>query len=138
MSVALKWFLAEEDKPQAMALLREANELSCTLRAPDFLVVEAANVVWKRHRRGEVTVEKAAEIIERIAFARLEWTAAVELVPRAAALAMEFDCTVYDSLYLALAEAYEATLITADRRLCERVPAAWQAERIQLLHDFSA
>ena len=135
-SVAIKWFFVEEDKPQAMALLQAAAEQRCLLRAPDFLVVEVANVVWKRHRRGEVAMDKATEIIERIAFARLEWTAAVELVPRAAELAMTFDCTVYDSLYLALAEAYGAPLITADRRLCEAARKKGPEERVRLLHDF--
>lgn len=134
-SVAVKWFFAEEDNAQAMALLRGAAEGHYVLLAPDFLVIEVANAVWKRHRRAEVTVEEAAEIIERIAFAQLDWTEAIELVPRAATLAMTLNCTVYDALYLALAEAYDAVLVTADHRLGEDLPEDWRAERIRMLRD---
>lgn len=136
-SVAVKWFFLEEGNAQAMAFLRGAAEGHYVLLAPDFLVIEVANAVWKRHRRGEVTKEEAVEIIERVAFARLEWTEAIELVPRAATLAITLNCTVYDALYLALAEAYDTVVVTADRRLGEGLPEDWRAERIQMLRDFT-
>jgi len=46
-SVAIKWF-APEPLAEAAAELRREPELV----APDFLLVEIANVFWKRMRRG--------------------------------------------------------------------------------------
>jgi len=44
-----------------------------------------------------------------------------EIINLAVALAFEYNITVYDAFYIALAKDLELTFITADRRLCERV-----------------
>nr|WP_294519284.1 type II toxin-antitoxin system VapC family toxin [uncultured Rhodopila sp.] len=43
------------------------------------------------------------------------------LAPRAVTISRELDHPVYDCFYLALAEAREATLVTADARLLRRI-----------------
>ncbi|NQE52835.1 Ribonuclease VapC3 [ANME-1 cluster archaeon GoMg3.2] len=43
------------------------------------------------------------------------------IINLAVALAFEYNITVYDAFYIALAKDLELTFITADRRLCERV-----------------
>jgi predicted nucleic acid-binding protein len=45
-SVALKWFIEEAGRAQAVQMLDVADR-----HAPDLLLVEVANVVWKRPRR---------------------------------------------------------------------------------------
>ena len=44
-----------------------------------------------------------------------------ETINSAVTLAFEYNITVYDAFYVALAKETELTFITADRRLCERV-----------------
>ena len=136
-SVALKWYFEEDDRPRALALFSEAARDRCVLYAPAFLVIEVANAVWKRHQRGEISLEAGLEIVAANAAIKLEWVEDAELVPRAAELAMTFGCTVYDALYLAVAEAYEAVVVTADRRLCEKVPEEERKERVRLLEEFA-
>jgi len=62
-----------------------------------------------------------------------------ELVPlaglsrRAAAIALALDHPVYDCFYLALAEARDAPMVTADRRLLRRVAEKhWAMQLIDL------
>ena len=49
-SVALKWVLQEEGSEAAELLLLEEP-----LAAPDLLIVECANVLWRKARRGALT-----------------------------------------------------------------------------------
>jgi len=108
-SVALKWVLDEEGSQAARALV-----VSESLAAPDLLFIECAKVLWVKARRGNISAADA-----KAAYAAIEATP-IRPVPAhlyaAAALSIAFDLdqTAYDSLYLAIALAERATLISAD------------------------
>jgi predicted nucleic acid-binding protein len=58
---------------------------------------------------------------------------ATVLAPRAVAIAGQLDHPVYDCLYLALAEAEQADLFTADTRLIGKVQAtSWEQRTVSL------
>jgi predicted nucleic acid-binding protein len=109
-SVALKWVLEEGDSEAAEQLVREE-----TLAAPDFLVVECANALWARARRGTITRERAQAALDGILATPIQLLGAGDYVEAAQSLAFELDQTAYDSLYLAVALSQKATLVTADR-----------------------
>jgi predicted nucleic acid-binding protein len=48
-------------------------------------------------------------------------------------IARELDHAIYDCLYLALAEAEEVAMVTADRRLLAAVRGTALADRVSLL-----
>lgn len=110
VSIAIKWVIDEEGTAQALALHRQAK-----LMAPEFLVAERANVLWKKIRRRELFTEEA------LMAARLLQAAPVELVPTrsllaaATRLAIELDHPAYDCLYLALAIENDCRFVAADR-----------------------
>ena len=52
-SVAMKWVIDEPGTQQALALRRHR------LFAPDLLVAECADVLWKKVRRNELSAEEA-------------------------------------------------------------------------------
>ena len=134
-SVAFKWYVPEPQWQTAVRLLDEARAGHCALLAPEWLVVEVANAAWQRCRRGDLTPAVAREMARDVPTAPLQWFDPTELVPRAIEIALDWGCTVYDAAYLALAEACEAPLVTADRRLRELTPAPWQEGRVLLLAD---
>ena len=64
-SVVSKWFLREEESDAASELLRK----NWILYAPDLLVAEIGNVLWKRLEKRELTLEQAELIMARFAAA---------------------------------------------------------------------
>jgi predicted nucleic acid-binding protein len=112
-SVAVKWFVAEEQQSAAEALIGTA------LIAPDLLMIEVSNAMWKKWRKQEIDVAQAAAAQSIV-------TSFVELVPSrpfaesALAIAIELEHPVYDCVYLAMAEATAHPVITADKRLLAR------------------
>ena len=115
-SIAIKWVIEEEGTPQALALRRKAK-----LLAPELLVAECANILWKKARRNELSREEA------LLAARLLQTAAIELVPTrsllaaATRIAIELDHPAYDCLYLALAIENDCRFVTADERFLRKL-----------------
>ncbi len=57
-SVAIKWVVQEAGTPEALALRK------ATLLAPDLLVLECANILWKKHKLGQLTVGEASAIAQ--------------------------------------------------------------------------
>jgi predicted nucleic acid-binding protein len=117
-SLAVKWVVAEEDSDRALVILRGVE----TLHAPAHWLAEAGTALWAKaaiHR-----LLSAAELQERLAFLASLPVAAAPLpglIGAAGALALDLHLTVYDTLYLALAERLDLPLVTADRKLHERV-----------------
>ena len=69
-SIAVKWVVEEEGTPEALALRQKAK-----LIAPELLVAECANVLWKKVQIGELLKAEA------ILAARLLQGAEIELLP---------------------------------------------------------
>ena len=118
-SVAVKWLFIEEGTVEARQLL--AHRI--VLYAPDFLLTEAANVIWKKARRKEIThTQPYLEELTRLPDAVMLCPSA-DLVALASAIALEIDHPVYDCLYLACAEVEGAPLVTADGKLRDAAQA---------------
>lgn len=128
-SVVIKWYVDEVRHPQARALLTGADDLT----APDFVLVEVANIVWKKVQRGEMDAVMAAEFLRAAPEKLGRLSPTRPLLARALELALALDHPVYDCLYLALAEAAEGVVVTDDRRFHAAVAASALAGRIALL-----
>jgi len=130
-SVAIKWFIPEIHSPAAARLL----ERDFYLCAPDLIVPEIGNTLWKKVRRKEITVDEAADIITAIEKAPLETFASLPLLRGAFEIAMMLNRTVYDSLYLALAIAQNCHLVTADSKLHSAVGTSSLAPHVAWIED---
>ena len=112
-SVAVKWFTAEQWTEESRRLLTA----SVDRHAPDLILAETANVLWKKARRGEIEAphgyfREAANLPDVLVLHRCQ-----ELFVRAGTIALELDHPAYDCIYLACAEVEGVPLVTADRRL---------------------
>ena len=128
-SVAAKWIIAEPDSPAARALISEDHELI----APDLVLPEVANVVWKAWRQGRTERTDTPRGLRRIAslFDRIEPSAA--LTEEAVGLAITLDHPAYDCYFLALARSERAILVTADKRFIRRVAGTEHAAVVRPL-----
>lgn len=123
-SVAIKWVVEEAGTREALALRRHR------LTAPDLLVAECANILWKKVRRRELSAQEAtlaARLLER---ADIDLAPTRRLLEPATRLAVALDHPAYDCLYLVLAEASGCDVVTADERLCAKVASHALSTRV--------
>lgn len=124
-SIAVKWVIEEQGTSQALMLRQSAR-----LIAPELLVAECANILWKKARLGELSREEA------VLAARLLQTAEVELLPTrslleaATRIAIEINHPAYDCLYVALAVENNCKFVTADERLMRKLAQAGPRSRL--------
>jgi predicted nucleic acid-binding protein len=115
-SVAVKWVVEEEGTAEALALFRASK-----LVAPELLVAECANILWKKAQRKELTNQEAflaARLLER---AEIELLPTRSLLESATRIAVELDHPAYDCLYLASAVANGWLFATADNRFVRKL-----------------
>lgn len=133
-SIAVKWVV-----PETAAGLESDTDLALSLipkglLAPDFLVVEFGNALWKKVRVGEVSSTQALQAIQIL-------PEIVTLVPgrtfveRALEIGLELNHPVYDCLFLACAEGNDVRLITADRRFANVCAQSRYAGIVSPLHE---
>jgi len=114
------------------AACRSAAEDRTGIAAPDLILAEIANAVWKRAREKELTAARALESI-RVASALIDRLCPLAtLVERAAEIAISLDHSICDCFYLALAERERVRLVTADDRLAALARALGSVDPILL------
>jgi len=125
-SVAIKWVVEEEGTRAALALYQRAK-----LIAPELLVPECANILWKKAQRNELSREEALLAAGLLQHAEIELLPTRSLLEAAARIAIELDHPAYDCLYLALAVANECRFATVDEGFLRKLGEA----RLGSLHE---
>lgn len=115
-SVAIKWFAPEVLSREAESLL----DSGAALFAPDLLLVECGNIIWKKVRLGELARLDGDAALAALRSGPVDLVDTRPLVARALHLAHDLEHPVYDCLYLATAEAVEGVVVTADRRFFDQ------------------
>ena len=115
-SIVVKWVVDEEGTQSALALRK-----SVRLIAPELLVAECANILWKKVHRKELAKDEALLAARLLARADIELIPTRDLLEPATRIAIELAHPAYDCLYLALAIARMCRLVTADTRLLRKI-----------------
>jgi predicted nucleic acid-binding protein len=89
------------------------------LLAPELLLAEVGQVLRKKERAGFMSREECDVVLDAILALPLETVPHRPLMADAMAVARETGLTVYDALFLALADGWGAKLISADERLAQ-------------------
>ena len=119
-SVVIKWVLFEPDSPKAQALLFDWTGNGIEILAPHLLAYEAANSLYRKARKGEITLDRARQALSKLLNSDIEFDPFFDtsLNLRALELASSYDLpATYDAHFLALAERKGCELWTADTRL---------------------
>ena len=125
-SVVAKWLFPEELHEQAMAVRRNWDSSTVELIAPDLMLIEVSNIIWKKQRLGLITAEEGFNAVTNLLALSIPVVEPQCILSNAYSLAKFYDRTVYDALYLALADLMQAQFITADLRLYNAVSSKLQ------------
>jgi len=121
-SVVIKWFRQGEVLASHALALRDAYlSGQVVVLVPSLLAYDLANVLRYKNDLTTVQIEDAVQSLFDM---MLGWVLpSATVMRRAVVIARECDTTVYDASFVALAEALNATFITADERLTHRLMA---------------
>src|SRR5258708_2268147 len=115
-SIAIKWVVEEEGTAAAVDLRSRFR-----FAAPELLIPECANILWKKVQRGELTRDEAvlaARLLER---AGIDFLPMTGLLEQATSLAIELAHPAYDCAYLTAARRTGSKFVTADARLLRAI-----------------
>lgn len=120
-SVAVKWFLPDEDGVAEARHLRSALlTRSVELVAPDIIWAEVCQSLARAVRRGRVDRDAARAVVDDLVEVRpLVMDSAVDLRD-AMRVALAVGVSAYDAQYLALGAQLGQPVITADRRMLDQ------------------
>ena len=130
-NVAIKWIIPEIHSEAALRLLN----LDSILLVPDFFFPEIGNILWKRVRRGETTLENALEDLDALMGLPLQVYPSLPLMSEALEIAVRIQQAVYDCVYLALAVRQECPMVTADKRFFNALQNDFLATHLLWVED---
>ncbi|MCD6513720.1 MAG: type II toxin-antitoxin system VapC family toxin [Candidatus Odinarchaeota archaeon] len=133
-SVAVKWFVREKFSSNAIQLLKDFKDGLIDLHAPYLIQAEFTNAIRKYYLSGvidESTLSEITNIIKKlpINYHSMDW----DMIDHALRIAINFNITVYDSIYFTLAENVNGTVITADERFYN---ATRKSEKVIFIGDY--
>jgi len=115
-SIAVKWVVEEDGTPEAVILRKKVRSI-----APELLVAECANILWKKVQRGELFKQEALLAARLLQGAEIELLPTRSLFEAATRMSIEIDHPAYDCLYLALAIEKKCRFVTADERFLRKL-----------------
>ena len=121
-SVALKWYLADEEYSQkALGILDKyvSNELD--IQAPSLLEYEVINGLIIAKKRGRIQEEKILAAIEGFMGLELKLKNLSLYYPKLIHYCKVYNRSAYDASYLAVADDERILLVTADKELYNAV-----------------
>lgn len=130
-SVAVKWFVPEIQSAAAQRFMEPGYRLC----APDLLWPEFGNILWKKQRVRQISLEAARRILSDFHRHRVAILPSEPFLRDALDIAERVGRTVYDSLYLAVAQRIGCRAVTADERLFNAVQGDPIAVHVQWIED---
>lgn len=125
-SIALLLLLSDRLVEQTRALWVAWREADIDLIAPPLFFSEVTSVLREHVYHRRISSEEGERAFEHFMSLPVQSVSPADLQPRAWALAKEYGLPrAYDAQYLAVADALDCELWTADRRLAQAVRVPW-------------
>ncbi len=130
-SVAIKWFVQENQRDHALQILESRKDIL----APDFIEIEMANITWKKVRQNEIDGSHVKTIVAALPEYIPELLPTSPFIYRAIELAIDLDHPIYDCVYLACAMHQNGLIVTADKRLFNKLQPTAYKDLVKFLDD---
>lgn len=136
-SVVVKWFVAESGSDLALEVLagralddaEGVSPESNVLIAPEFVLIEVANVFRRKCAAGEIVEGQAVEALRSLPLLFHRLVPAADIGEAALRIANRLNHPVLDCAYLACAIAADGVLVSADEKFIGKcVRAGHQAQ----------
>lgn len=111
-SVVVKWFVPENHSKYADRLLNN----SYNLLAPQLLIAEVCNILWKKIRLGQISLAEGQQALAEFQATNLQILELEPLLQDTFNLANQTGRTAYDCFYLILAIQQQCQMVTADEK----------------------
>jgi predicted nucleic acid-binding protein len=117
----VKWFLYHQEADRDRALALRALHISgkSKIFIPRLTLVEVLNAIRSNPNADEATGQAALEALEDLHLETIPGDA--DLLRKTNAIAWAYKMTIYDALYVGLAEQLGYPLITADERMIRQL-----------------
>jgi predicted nucleic acid-binding protein len=129
-SVASRFLLVEDLSDKAEFLLKSFLDELVDMMAPDLIMAEVGNTLWKAVKQKLIRLNEASE---KLSYFHMLKISSIELSDQdyleALAWGVKNNATYYDSIYVRSAEKTGLTLLTADDVLCNKA-----SETVTVLH----
>lgn len=117
-SVAAKWFLPDEpDVTAAVTVLADFRAGRTALVTPGHLRYEVPSAIRAGYRTKRLTLEGSRAAISRFLSLQVPTIDDASMIEAGYEHSLRFGCSLYDGVYLALAESLDCPFVFADRRL---------------------
>jgi predicted nucleic acid-binding protein len=121
-NVVVRALVDEDEKPAEW--VARIGDVEFVASAPDLIFAEVGQALLGYLKSGHLTIGKARELLDFVCALPLQVGSTRQLAATAVEVARDRQISVYDACYAVLAEAEDAVLVTADRRLADAVPRA--------------
>jgi len=125
-SVAVKWFLNEENSDIAINLKNSFLKGELILIAPDLIILEILNALRYNRQKKDELIRANKDVLElNLNLIKIN----NELLMKTIENSIKYNITVYDALYVTLAQVHGTFLITADKGLY-KIPNVIALEKV--------
>jgi predicted nucleic acid-binding protein len=118
-SIAVKWFFTESDSEIALKIQKKIEKGNFKVYVPQIFFFEVINVLKTKASTTTDYVKKAVKIIFSLPLKSNKVNE--KLFKRANFYAQKYNLSIYDASYIALAKILNINLITADKKLFNKV-----------------
>ena len=124
-SVVIKWFRSRDETSLPSARKFRKDHLTGKIRisVPELIYYEVLNALATKPGIIATQLEKAAVLLEEIGLDRYPLRS--RLASETIKFQVEFNLSLYDASYVALASLLETDLVTADEQLVQRLHLPW-------------
>lgn len=123
-SVCIKHFVPDALSNKVDSFLSNCASGATHISVPDLFYIEMTNIFWKYFRARQFDKETVLSNITTLKAFNFNITSNLELIEKAAQIAMLYQISAYDASYVVLAQKTNSPLLTLDNKLIKALSSS--------------